>query len=488
MAWVSSKPLSSGRYRAGFTDHNGKRRTFVGVPSRTATRQAVEARELEEREISLGLRAAPGEAARHAERPIAEVVEEYLDFGKSQGGKHGRPWARSHARGRAAYLAWWTAALDLETLGDLADTDILGRAQRAVQGKIQNAGRGGKTCAAYRESLMAFCSWCCKMKYLAANPVGDWPGYDTTPLVKRRCLTREEIGALLAASPPERGLVYEVALASGLRANELRSLRVGNLDPVAGGLCLESRWTKNREGGLQPLARGLVERLAKEAEGKPDTAPLLKTTSHMDRAFRLDRERAGIDRDAFGGRCDFHSLRVAYCSTVIECGASVKEVQMLARHSTPSLTMNVYGRARQERGNELAEAVGAVVEMAKSEVDSAQSVHARKKLAVGAEGNIIEGGKIGDMREQKGRWFKSSRPDFFLAFTREKNRAGERRKLKGENAAASSGTADSWDGSSPAVSFLLSTFRITGDGPWRSSSRNLPSTRRQLISQIRSRR
>ena len=208
--------------------------------------------------------------------PASEVVEEYLDFGKSQGGKHGRPWAKSHARGRAAYLAWWTAALNLETLGDLADADILGRAQRTVQQEIQNAGRGGKTCAAYRESLMAFCSWCCKMKYLAANPVGDWPGYDTTPMVKRRCLTREEIGTLLAASPPERGLVYEVALASGLRANELRSLRVGNLDPVAGGLCLESRWTKNREGGFQPLARGLVERLAKGLKQPPRTASVVR--------------------------------------------------------------------------------------------------------------------------------------------------------------------------------------------------------------------
>ena len=53
--------------------------------------------------------------------------------------------------------------------------------------------------------------------------------------------------------------------------------------------------------------------------------------------------------------------RLAYINFVLESGASVKEAQALARHSTPELTMNVYGRTRKERLSETAEKVAANV-------------------------------------------------------------------------------------------------------------------------------
>jgi hypothetical protein len=59
---------------------------------------------------------------------------------------------------------------------------------------------------------------------------------------------------------------------------------------------------------------------------------------------------------------NFHALRVAFCSYLFESGASAKEAQVLARHSTPALTMNTYGRARNERLQELSERMGRVVE------------------------------------------------------------------------------------------------------------------------------
>ena len=44
---------------------------------------------------------------------------------------------------------------------------------------------------------------------------------------------------------------------------------------------------------------------------------------------------------------------------VIESGATVKEAQSLARHTTPEMTMNVYGRVREEQ---LAAAVDKIAE------------------------------------------------------------------------------------------------------------------------------
>ena len=49
------------------------------------------------------------------------------------------------------------------------------------------------------------------------------------------------------------------------------------------------------------------------------------------------------------GKIDFHAVRLAYINLVIESGVTVKEAQVLARHETTELTMNIYGRARKER-------------------------------------------------------------------------------------------------------------------------------------------
>ena len=66
-------------------------------------------------------------------------------------------------------------------------------------------------------------------------------------------------------------------------------------------------------------------------------------------------------------------------SLVVESGATVKETQELARHSTPQLTMNVYARARQDRLSEAVERVGEVV------LSTPKRVPSVYRLAVGAE-------------------------------------------------------------------------------------------------------
>jgi len=90
--------------------------------------------------------------------------------------------------------------------------------------------------------------------------------------------------------------------------------------------------------------------------------PLLYVPSHPARSLDKDLETAGIPKHAPGGKIDFHACRVAYINLVLESGAKVKEAQTLARHATPELTMNVYGRARKERLSEVVE------QMAKSVV------------------------------------------------------------------------------------------------------------------------
>jgi len=75
-----------------------------------------------------------------------------------------------------------------------------------------------------------------------------------TPKSVRRSLTAEEVRRLLNACPiPQRRLLYEVALASGLRAGELAKLTANHLDIGHNSIRLDAGWTKNRKGGFQPI-------------------------------------------------------------------------------------------------------------------------------------------------------------------------------------------------------------------------------------------
>jgi len=411
MAWVSAKPLHSGKYRGGYVNRDGKRITFMGTFKKSTTLEAARAFEAEEREIRLKLRAAPGPEVKHANRPIGEAIKEYIAYGRSQGGKRGAPWSFDHARKRESQLNWWIKKLHVTVLGDLAAENILGRAQQIVQQELQSKGRVGRTCSSYRESIVVFCAWAAKRKYLASHPLEAWPEYNKTPLMKRRALTIEEIGRLLQAAPEDRRLIYEVAISTGLRAGELRALRVCNLDIPEGGLHLEAEWTKNRREDFQALPNSLMERLAATTTDKPLTAPLLDMKTNWDRTFKRDREYAGIAIDAFGGRADFHALRHTAITLAGECGATVKEMQTFARHSDPRLTMNTYARVRQHRKSELAERLGEVLDLAKKDVsivkERATIVHA---LAAGAETdscNVRRGLEIVELQARESKGFES---------------------------------------------------------------------------------
>ena len=74
-------------------------------------------------------------------------------------------------------------------------------------------------------------------------------------------MTHKEIQRLLAMAPSHRQRLYEMALLSGLRGNELRQLFPDHLDIVECGLHLEARWTKSRKHQFLPLPRMLVEQL-----------------------------------------------------------------------------------------------------------------------------------------------------------------------------------------------------------------------------------
>jgi len=368
------------RYRV--IDYLGRRRTATGTTSESETRRMALQAEARAARIKAGLEAPPTGARRHRQTPVADVVKQYLAWGGVQGGKHGRPWSFHHARKRKKLLDWWVDRLGLSVLADLdASLPRVEEALRDLQGLSDDRaeGRSGKTLQNYRETIRGFCRWAVQRGYLAADPLAGMASFNTTPQTTRRALTAAEIGRLLAAAPRHRALVYEAALCSGLRRNELRCLSVADLDAERGGLHLHAEWTKNRKAGFQPLPAALVDKLKAFAESGAalklyrdfyrrrnakvpiPEAPLVYVPRNTAREFDKDLAAAKIAKQTPAGKVDFHACRVAYVSFVLQAGAGVKEAQSLARHGTPTLTMNTYGRADDTRLVQLAEAVGTAV-------------------------------------------------------------------------------------------------------------------------------
>jgi len=411
MAGVRSKPERNGKYRGWFSIGNNKRREFTGTRSRRDTLKMVQKLEDEHLQARLGYRSDPSASMKNASRQFCEIVDEYLDWGRAQGGRGGRPWSKTHAGRRECHLRWWEKQLRLVTLGDL-----LGIKHR-VEAERRNllAGRAGKTVANYVEALSALCDWCVEQGFLDEDPLKQLSQVDTSPEERnrRRALSEDEFRQLLDCCAPHRQLLLWTAAASGLRTNELRSLRRSDLDVKHSQLRLDASWTKNRQMGYQPIpldlayeleafaktreADKLYERFyrAKNTRCRAPEDPLLYVPINPARDMEADLEAAGIEKHTPEGKVDFHALRVAFINFVIDSGASVREAQALARHSTPQLTMNTYARARDERLVEAVEKVGAAIS---PNSESAHMVHLK---VVGGEdlgdnqneGKGLEGGK-----------------------------------------------------------------------------------------------
>jgi len=181
-------------------------------------------------------------------------------------------------------------------------------------------------------------------------------------------------------------------------------LQMDDLDTERNGLHLDASWTKNRKSGFQPLPAQLVKRMKAFRDARTAAAlyrkfhrghkpkaevpsdPLLYVPRHTARTLYKDLAAAGIPRLAPGGKIDFHACRVVYINSVLHAGAGLKEAQTLARHATPDLTLNVYGRAREDQLLQVVEAVGREI-LSPESTKKAQSAELRK--AAGTESSCF---------------------------------------------------------------------------------------------------
>jgi len=369
------------KFRFWYYDEDHKRKWGTGTESYDETMRIAKRLEYEcqrKRElIDLGID--PEADMRPAPKLFGEALQEYYAWGDAQGGL---PWSPGHRKDARRHLRWWQAQLKPKFMSDLQG--VLPRVEEALRryrntvilrGKGKGKKPAGKTVQSYADGLVAFINWCMRLSYIKKNPLAKLTRYDTTPEEEKRALTAEDVQRILATCPPHRRILYETAIATGLRANELRNLTIHDLDIERSRLRLRKLTTKGKREALVPLPAPLVEKLAREADlgiatalyaerppkkgrrSKVPDEPLLYVPIHTARDLHGDMKKAGVPIRTSEGKVDFHALRNAFDTFVVESTSNLKEAQDLMRHKDPRLTMSIYARVRKGGLHRVAEKV-----------------------------------------------------------------------------------------------------------------------------------
>jgi site-specific recombinase XerD len=199
--------------------------------------------------------------------------------------------------------------------------------------------------------------------YVAHNPADLIPA-PKRPATLPRVLRPDEIAALLdripAATPLEvrDRAIFEVAYASGLRAEELIRLDVDRVDFDGEELRVEGKGGKTRivpvgEVALRSVARYLERArpvLAAAGGGPREDAALFlsKSGRRLSTSDVRRRLRVWARRAAVAGGVSPHALRHSFATHLLEGGADLRAIQELLGHASISTTQ-IYTRVESAR-------------------------------------------------------------------------------------------------------------------------------------------
>jgi integrase len=282
-----------------------------------------------------------------------------------------------HIQNTAMCITAIAAAGGFEVAGDIT-ADAVNRYARDLREK----GRAPRTIHAHLTAIKSFTKWLAENHKLPRDPLASVkkPNPQVDRKHRRRMLLVEEWHWLrnATASGPERFeipaqervLLYAVAIQTGLRSSELRSLTRGRLflDQRQPFITCEAGSTKNRKTARQYIQPDLANELQAFLATRAATGPIFKMP-HVTDVARMLRGDLAAARDEWlkqaekdpaelakrkasdflcvqnhdGEVLDFHSLRHTCGAWLALASAHPKEVQAIMRHSTIVLTMDTYG-------------------------------------------------------------------------------------------------------------------------------------------------
>jgi len=284
----------------------------------------------------------------HLTKSLSEHV---ADFGQSLEAKGD---TIAHARRVTTALGRAFSACGFGTWTDF-DANKLYTHLHSLQGEN---GTGQRTFNTHLKEVKFFARWMVRERRAGASPLEHLDCVTQTETRRRRrALTLDEQRRLLTVTAngpkhhnltgPERSLIYHLALATGLRAGEIRQLTVEAFDFDGCAVTLAAACTKNRRPAVLDLKPQMAADLKACLAGKQPTETAFAMPTQGAKMIRRDLVAAGIPFTTSEGRADFHSLRHSFITNLARAGIHPSDAQALARHSTITLTMDYYTHPRQ---------------------------------------------------------------------------------------------------------------------------------------------
>ncbi len=224
----------------------------------------------------------------------------------------------------------------------------------AVQRHISGLQAADQTKKHYIRALKQFSTWLYHTGRTSTDMLSrlDMPAVNET-VRDRRALTTQEAARLLQAaknsdveyrgvSGYERYLIYSLALSTGLRANEIRTLTISDFNFIGHTVSVKPRNEKARRGATLPLRQELSEEIRAFTAGKLPMTKALNVPTRTADMMQVDLMAAGIEYQSDAGFADFHALRHTFGTNLAKAGVTPQISQRLMRHSDPKLTQNLY--------------------------------------------------------------------------------------------------------------------------------------------------
>ena len=339
------KKTKGGTWYLQYFDEHGVRRTMRGCSDKGATEQL--ARKVE------------ADVMLRKKGVIDAKDEKYALEGRRLLTKHIADWkADMEARSVTAKhvgLASNRVTRLMKSAGCEYYKDIAPENIQAALGKYRADGKSAKTLNDILASAKQFCYWMRANKRAQENPIDSMKAVNTKVDRRhdRRALTDDELIKLFDAAERgktvqyvegfERSLIYRFAALTGLRANEISTLRVYCFDfsehPT---VTVEAAFSKHRKKDTVPLPFEIIPRLQALIADKKSDDIAFRMPKKTVKALRYDLKAAGIEYETREGFADFHALRHTFISRLIRSGVNPKTVQTLARHHDAALTLNRY--------------------------------------------------------------------------------------------------------------------------------------------------
>jgi site-specific recombinase XerD len=348
------KPTGSKNYVIFYTDHVGRRRKKTLTSDHATSERIV--RDLLNK-VALrkdGLVDERDERfADHERKPLKDHLEDFLRVVESKGA------TPRHVQGVGMRVR---RILDFARMRRISDLSLSG-VQEAVARVRQK--RSQATTNAYIQAMKTFAKWLWRDKRAREHYLIDLAMKDSKHDRRhiRRLLSADDALKVIevaerAPTPrggdgqpglrgADRAMLYRIALGTGFRAKELRTLLPERfrLDDDPPTITVLACYSKNRQEAVQPISAALADQirpwLACKPRGKPVFEGMKIRTAEL---LRRDLKAAGVPYRTDDGVVDFHSFRGDYISALVASGASVKTCQVLARHADPSLTIGIYAK------------------------------------------------------------------------------------------------------------------------------------------------